>query len=243
MRKVWRDMMKQTQKTVLAFDTAMSGLSVGVIASNGYVVSRQVDTQREQASLLIPTIQEVLEEAQIGFQDIDLLTCGKGPGSFTGLRIGLTTAKVMAQSLAVPLVGLSNLEVMAHHYQTQRPLLVVLETKRQDFYAQYFSEDFDTVRTDLCDPFSGDAQAVLACAPCDKFDIGGDCLTRFQGNMSADLSLLDEWGQPDPILMGQIALKRYESGVVSYDKRIEPLYLRGADISKPKTTQRKLAQQ
>ena len=234
-------MSKKQQKTVLAFDTAMSGLSVGLIASNGYVVSRQVETQREQASLLIPTIQEVLEEAQIEFKDIDLLTCGKGPGSFTGLRIGLTTAKVMAVSLGIPLIALSNLEIMARHYDTDKSLLIMLETKRQDFYAQYFSGCFDTVRTALCEPFSGEANAILKDAPCSDFDIGGDCLTRFQGSVSEDLSYLEEWVQPDPILMAQMALEKYDTQGES-EEELKPLYLRGADISKPKNPPRKLAQ-
>ncbi len=229
-------MNKNQQKTVLAFDTAMSGLSVGLIASNGYVVSRQVETQREQASLLIPTIQEVIEEAEISFKDIDLLACGKGPGSFTGLRIGLTTAKVMAMSLGVPLFGLSNLEIMAHHYVTQKSLLVVLETKRQDFYAQYF----DTARTAISDPFSGGADAILARAPCDAFDVGGDCVARFQANISQDLNYLDAWVQPDPILIAQMTLTRFEKG--GAPEKVEPLYLRGADISKPKNPPRQLAQ-
>jgi len=236
-------MKDQQAKTVLAFDTAMSGISVGVIAANGHIVSRQVETQREQASLLMPLIQEILEEAQIGFNDLDLLTCGMGPGSFTGLRIGLTTAKVMAMSLDVPLIGLNNLEIMARHYETDKPLLIVLETKREDFYAQYFSghsDGFDTVRTDLTPSFSGDASTVLEVAPCQEFDVGGDCLNRFKSNASCDLSLLDEWCHPDPILMAQMAISKFESG--KYNQSIEPLYLRDADVFISKKPQRKLAQ-
>ena len=132
-------------KTILAFDTAMSGISVGVIGSNGHICSRQVQTERGQASLLIPIIDEVLKEAELSIKDVDLLACSKGPGSFTGLRIGLTMAKSLKLALNIPLIGISNLEIMAHHYQNEyEPLLVVLETKRQLFYAQYFDK-YDTV--------------------------------------------------------------------------------------------------
>lgn len=227
-------MSDETKKTVLAFDTAMGGISVGVIAANGHIVSRQVETAREQAAMLVPVIQEVLDEAQIGFKDIDLLGCGVGPGSFTGLRIGLTTARVLGLSLDIPLIGLNNLEVMAHHYQTEKPILIVLETKRKDFYFQYF----DTARTDLTPSLSGMAQDVIDAAPVGLFDVGGDCLTRFKVSVTEELSVLDEWVLPDPIIMAQMSLAKFEAGI---DKnKVEPIYLRDADVSVSKNPPRKL---
>ncbi len=225
----------KAKKTVLAFDTAMGGISVGVIASNGHIVSRQMETAREQASMLVPMIQEVLDEAQIEFKDIDLLGCSVGPGSFTGLRIGLTTARVLSLSLDVPLIGLNSLEVMAHHYVTEKPILVVLETKRKDFYFQYF----DTARTDLTPPFSGLAQEVIDAAPCDTFDIGGDCLSRFKSTIKGNFDTLQNLVQPDPIIMAQMSLARFEPGI---DKNsVDPIYLRDADVSVSKSPPRKLA--
>ena len=231
-------MNQKITKTVLAFDTAMAGIAVGVVGSNGHIVSRQVETQREQASLLIPVIQEVLEEAQLAFSDIDVIGCSVGPGSFTGLRIGLTTAKTLALSLDAPLVGLNTLEVMAHHYSESEPLLIVLETKRKDFYAQYF-DSFDTGRTALCDPFSALDDEVLNHAPVAKFNVGGDCLERFQENAPTELNLLTPWLQPDPIIMAQLAFNKFEAG--AGQARLEPIYLRDADVSMPKNLPRKLA--
>lgn len=232
-------MTNQEQMTVLSFDTAMAGISVGVIAGNGHIVSRQIETQRDQAALLVPMIEEVLAEAQIGFNDIDLIGCAKGPGSFTGLRIGLTTARVLALSLKIPLVGLSNLEVMARHYDIAKPLLVVLETKRQDFYAQYFYEDFDTVRTQMSEPFFASAETILQRAPKERFVVGGDCLERFDEAVGVPLELLDNWIQPDPIIMAQMALEKYQAGE-GLDK-VDPVYLRDADVSLPKNAPRHLA--
>ena len=82
---------------------------------------------------------------------------------------------------------------------------------------------------------------ILKDAPCSDFDIGGDCLARFQDSVSENLSYLEEWVQPDPILMAQMALEKYDTQGES-EEEVKPLYLRGADISKPKTPPRKLAQ-
>ena len=224
------------KKTVLAIDTALSGVSVGLIAANGHIVSRMVETERAQAAILVPTIQEVVSEAAIDFKDIDLIVCTKGPGSFTGLRIGLATARTMALALNKPIIGLNTLDVMARHYESAKPLLIVLETKRQDFYGCYY----DSQKNPLTDPFAVDGPSVLQCAPVDDFNVGGDCLERFKTSVSEDLNLLENMTQPDPILMAQYGWDLFQEQ--GDQGRPHPLYLRGADISSPKMPPRKLAE-
>jgi tRNA threonylcarbamoyladenosine biosynthesis protein TsaB len=223
------------KKTVLAIDTALGGVSVGIIATNGHIVSRMIETAREQAVILVPTIQEVVEEAQCKFLDVDLIACSQGPGSFTGLRIGLATARTMALALNKSLVGLNTLDVMAKHYQTAKPVLIVLETKRQDFYACYYDEE----RNPISEPIASDAQTILQHAPVVDYDVGGDCLERFKACVAKEISVLDNLTQPDPILMCQIGIEKFE--VYGADERVDPLYLRGAGVSEPKIKPRKLA--
>jgi len=245
-----------TQKTVLAIDTALNGVSVGVIASNGHVVSRQIETARGQAAILVPTIQEVIAEAKSTFKDVDLITCTKGPGSFTGLRIGLSTARTLGLALDIPVIGLNTLDVMARHYISPnpqaegrddigKPLLVVLETKRQDFYARYY----DAKGEALGESFAANADLVMNKAPKEEFVVGGDCLERFSkvtpcaqarglNTQSESFELLEEWTQLDPILVAQMGLEAYEFH--GDQGAPQPLYLRGADVSMSKKTQRVL---
>ncbi len=246
------------QQSVLAMDTSMAGVSVGVVATNGHVVSRMVETQRGQAAILVPMIQEVIAEAQITFQDLDLIACTVGPGSFTGIRIGLSTARTLGLTLDIPVVGLCTLDVMRAHYKTpcdlldrhagkpegkagglnktDKPLLIVLETKRQDFYARYY----DASGMAISEPMAADASVVLERAPKEPFLVGGDCLKRFQGCVSGDFELLDSLTQPDPILIAQMGLEQFEEE--GDQGAPQPLYLRGADVSQPKHPPRKLEQ-
>ena len=246
-------------KTVLAIDTALGGVSVGIMARHGHIVSRIVETARQQAVILAPTIQEVVAEADCDFSDIDLIVCSKGPGSFTGLRIGLATARTMALALDKPIIGLNTLDTMARHYNTPcpqagglnntgRPLLIVLETKRQDFYGCYYSE----AGAPLMAPFAADAEEILKRAPVEAFDVGGDCLERFKmslcpqagerGGTTSHITYLENLIQPDPILMAQYGLALFEGQSAEYEWGTpQPLYLRGADVSHPKNPPRKLA--
>ena len=147
-------------KTVLAIDTALSDINIGLFKADGTCFSRQHETGREQASLLIPMIQSLIEGADISFSDLEGIVCTKGPGSFTGLRIGLATARALGLALDIPVIGVSTLDFVAQHYLKrgiQDPFLVVLETKRSDFYAQLF----DQRGVALIDPIAAYAGDIL----------------------------------------------------------------------------------
>ena len=126
-------------KNILAFDTALTGCNVALVTASERRISRQVETQRDQAKLLVPMIQEVLEEGALGFDELDLIVATQGPGSFTGLRLGLATARALGVALNKPVMGINCFDFVHAHYRTagyKQALLVILETKRQDFYAQ-----------------------------------------------------------------------------------------------------------
>lgn len=227
-------MSAENTKTVLAFDTAMAGISVGVITADGNTAQRVIQTERDQASLLIPTIQEILNEVSASFKDLDLIVCTRGPGSFTGLRIGISTARMMAASLQIPVRGVCTLDLMVRHYDTVGTLLILLETKRKDFYAAYF----DTDKIQKMEPLAADAQTIISNGPSEPFMVGGDCVKRFEESVSAEFESLETIIQPDPIILAKLGLEEFErEGDTGMP---EPLYLRGADVSEPKIPPRKL---
>jgi len=218
----------ENTSNILAIDTAMGGISVGV-SIEGKFAGRQIETAREQASLLIPTINEALEELSSHYSVLDKITCTVGPGSFTGLRIGLSTAKSLALALNIPTIPISTLDLVGHHYLGDDRLLVVLETKRQDFYAQYFEDGIA-----VGDAMATSAEEILENAPFDDYKIGGDCLERFQAETATALCLLNNIIQSDPQIMINMA-QTLKHGALS------PVYLRGADVSQSKQKPRKLA--
>ncbi len=213
---------------ILAIDTALGGISVGVQV-DGQFAGRKMPMQREQAALLIPTIQEVLKELSSDFSVLDKISCTVGPGSFTGLRIGLSAARSLALALDLPTIAMSTLNLMAHHYTSSVPMLIVLETKRQDFYGQYY----DVKGQAVGEPIISNALTILDNSPFEEFKIGGDCLERFENENATALNLLDNIIQPDPEVMVAYALAQEEG-------TLNPVYLRGADVSYPKNKPRKL---
>ncbi len=137
---------------VLAFDTCFGAVSVAVRwpAASGAWLLREVYEERDtgQAERLIPLIEEVMGAAGLAFADLDRIAVTRGPGSFTGVRTGLSAARGLALAAGLPLVGATSLAVMALRANALisplRPLArlaVVVDGRRGGLYVQVFGED------------------------------------------------------------------------------------------------------
>ena len=123
---------------ILAFDTAVMGCSVAVLDTvSGQSWTDSVITERKQAEILVPMIEKIMADAGTSFSDLDRIAVTIGPGSFTGVRIGLSTARALTLASGKPLVGLSTLEVLAAPAKGEK-VLAVIDTKREDFYGEAF---------------------------------------------------------------------------------------------------------
>lgn len=207
--------------TMLAFDTALNGCRVACVAAGGVPVVRSLDTEREQSAKLVPLIQGCLMDAGIRFADIDSIVTTIGPGSFTGLRIGLATARSLALALNKPLAGITTLAAAAQ--QAMRvaggaPFAVILETKRADYYMQIFDGQ-GQARTQ---PAALDAPDIIR--QLEGHHIFGDAAARFQAQTGYDqpVHVMERLDALDLLALGRAA----QPGAP-----VEPLYLRPADVS------------
>src|ERR1700757_3769018 len=117
--------------TLLAIATATSQVGVALGGNDGPIASLHVRRGRRHAELLAPAIETITRMAAIGTQQIGRVAVDIGPGLFTGLRVGVATAKALAAALDIPIVGCSSLEVLAHpHRRQDRTVAAVLDAKR-----------------------------------------------------------------------------------------------------------------
>jgi tRNA threonylcarbamoyladenosine biosynthesis protein TsaB len=98
---------------VLAIDTALSACSVAITRGEETLVSRIEPMARGQAERLAPLVNELVSEAGVRFSQLDRIAVTRGPGAFTGLRVGLAFARGLALALDRPCIGLSTLDVLA----------------------------------------------------------------------------------------------------------------------------------
>jgi len=124
---------------VLGLDTATAHASVAVLA-DGSVRAEQGTTTRNHAATVPMLIDATLAEAGIRPRDIDLVAVAAGPGSFTGLRVGLSTAKGFAYAVGAKLVGVSTLEALAHTVDSPDAFVVVLlDARKGEVYTAQFA--------------------------------------------------------------------------------------------------------
>ena len=119
---------------ILVLDTSTSILSIALKTDEGYE-ERLIDGHFSHSEDLLPEIEALLSRACIDISDISLVIVAKGPGSFTGLRIGMASAKGIAAALSIPVVSVPTLSAIAAATSPYPgPILSVIDAKRRKFY-------------------------------------------------------------------------------------------------------------
>lgn len=124
--------------TLLAIDTAAPRLQLALLCDNGRVDTLVEDMATGQAERLFPALAELLARAGTTYADLTRIAVTTGPGSFTGLRIGLSAARGLALALNVPVLGIPSLLALSLSAGCE-PLAVLLDARRDEAYMQVFS--------------------------------------------------------------------------------------------------------
>ncbi len=121
---------------ILTFDTSLDKTYVTLSDNSVFLADEIIENHNEKyhSAFLIPTIVSILKNNKLTMQDIDVIGTNIGPGSFTGIRACVTVARVMAQQLNIPLVGVSSLEILSKINNSQNKTIVVLDARKQQFY-------------------------------------------------------------------------------------------------------------
>ena len=213
-------------KMILVIDTAMDGCGVCVYDAARDAVFDEYDGEAHgQAQIIVPLVQRVLGDAGIGFDGLsDIIVCN-GPGTFTGIRIGLSAAKAFGLAVDVPVWGITSLQALALSAGIDRDVLAIVETRRQDFYVQGF--DVDGVA--LCEAKSAMKDDVHV----DGCVLIGNAVERFDPDGAY------EDGGVRRIDVGVVA-RYFVKNPALFEGDVVPIYLRAPDVSRPKSPPRKL---
>ena len=172
---------------ILATDTSSQALCVA-IRTEGYFESRTSEGRSLQHSeKLMPTVLELCRNAGIETKDIDLFACTRGPGSFTGLRIGMAAFKGMAYAAGKPLVSVSTMEVLANCIACfDGAIVTVLDAKKQRWYLGAFEKQTSGKATRLLPDTDGtEADLAQVLAPYSRVLVTGPDAKAFAPKLEA----------------------------------------------------------
>lgn len=203
-------------KNWLAIDTSMNACGIGVKRADGHMVTRHAAMERGQAEQLMPMVMDALNQAGLDLADIDSYAVTVGPGTFTGLRVGLATIRALAQVSGKPAIGVSTFDALADSVP-MRPLCILIETKRSDYYARAYGKD-GPISEGACmsaEELRGFIQP--------NWVLAGDAVTR----AATELALPNRC-MPLVSAAMDVLIARAEK---TPETPLEPVYLRGADVS------------
>ncbi|MBT5047015.1 MAG: tRNA (adenosine(37)-N6)-threonylcarbamoyltransferase complex dimerization subunit type 1 TsaB [Rhodospirillaceae bacterium] len=227
---------------LIALDTACAACSAAVWADGTIAASRTAAMKRGHAEALLPMILDVMGASSVAFASLDMVAVTLGPGSFTGLRTGLATAKGIALAHDLPIVGVTSLEAVALAAQSvaprdvrKLPLTVVLETRRGGVYLQNFAAD----RTPLDDPCSATLEEAMTKLPKNGAVLAGDAASRIVSAMGLrvkdqKIALMETVTGPDARYVAEIAAGRWvDGGAPVAAGSLAPLYVQAPEAKRP----------
>jgi tRNA threonylcarbamoyladenosine biosynthesis protein TsaB len=218
-------------KRILAIESSGRHCSVATLcgdANGARLVGQTLLTGDERtAQVLAPTIQQLLEAAGWQPKDVELVAVTVGPGSFTGLRIGVTTAKAFAYAIGAEVVGVNTLTALAQQVPASGwPLWAVLDAQRQElFAAEFVVGEGQTIYTKRETCIVGQDTWLNELQPGDR--VVGLALERLASRLPDYVEVLPEplW-QPTAQAVGQVAWKEYLDGRRDDVWKLAPNYYR-----------------
>lgn len=201
---------------ILAIDTSAGQCAVALLGVAEPVAECR-SMERGHAEHLFPMIDTVLGRAGIGYENLDRIAVCTGPGSFTGVRIGVAAARGIALGRGIPVIGISRFEALAA--QAGGPVAVCLSGRGGTVYVQAFDSDC----APLAPPGMAEESELAAAVPsgCPRF--AGDAAHLLAG----ESALLPD-GLPDPAVIARLSDGRESNTLPA------PLYLRGAAADVPR---------
>lgn len=220
---------------ILSIDTSDQVLGIDLSRGGQSLVARVIDEPRVHASRLIPTVLEVLEEAGCAMTDLGAVGVAKGPGSYTGLRIGVSAAKGLCFGLGLPLVGVPTMDAMARALCRDAPpfqLVTCLASRKGEVYAQAWM--ISEVASSLSEPVSlplNEAPEFVRTFGVESAAVVGSGSTAFLdaclGVDDLDLRLLPEASAIAAVRgVAILAAERSMNGELDDVASFEPFYLK-----------------
>lgn len=123
---------------ILSIDTASNICAVAVLEDNKLIEEKILNDTKTHSENIMPTILEVLDKTSLSLADFDLIVCDKGPGSFTGIRIGVATVLSFRDSLKIKTIGISSLETLAYNIKTEGLICSLIDARNSNAYFGIF---------------------------------------------------------------------------------------------------------
>ena len=217
---------------VLGIDTSSNATSIAVIEDNKLICEYTVNTKTTHSQKLMPMIENMLKISEINVNDMDMISICQGPGSFTGLRIGMATAKALSHVNNLPIVGVISLELLAGNMDlSDKKICSILDAQRTQVYmGQYKFENNKLVEIKSVDVVEIDELLEELKSSNEEWILVGEAVYKYEDKIKEIQNIY----LPAPShnvnkasSLCTIAMNKYDQNIDVYDcYTINPVYIR-----------------
>jgi tRNA threonylcarbamoyladenosine biosynthesis protein TsaB len=211
---------------ILNIETATKNCSVSLAKDGNILAIKELNNGNySHAEVLHPFIVAILKEAKISSQQINAVAVSKGPGSYTGLRIGVSTAKGLCFSLDRPLISIDTLHSLSHSISIEKGVIVpMLDARRMEVYAAVFNKDHEQIR-DIKAEIINEDSFMKELANTQVYFLG-DGAQKCKEFITHTNAIFIENKFPSAKEMAQLSFDKYKKNDIEDIAYFEPFYLK-----------------
>ena len=218
---------------ILNIETATKNCSVSIAKNGETIVCKEIAEEGySHAEKLHVFIEEVIAEAKITVQDLTAIAVSQGPGSYTGLRIGVSAAKGLCFALNIPLIAVDTLQTLASQAKvSEGKIIPMLDARRMEVYSAVFNTALETERPIQAEVIDENSFAAYT----EAVYFVGDCADKCKAVLTKEnFVFLEEIKYPSAAAMSKISYDKYQKSDTVDVAYFEPYYLKDFMMTTPK---------
>jgi len=216
---------------ILNIETATKNCSVSLAKNGETILCKEIAEQGySHAEKLHLFIEEIIKETGISVNDLNGIAVSKGPGSYTGLRIGVSSAKGLCYALGIPLISVDTLQVLAKQVVIENGLIVpMLDARRMEVYSAIFDKSYSKINEVQAEILTENSYAEIT----DTIYFIGDCQEKCKTVLTAtNFHFLPEIVFPSANEMSALSFEKFINADFEDVAYFEPFYLKDFLITK-----------
>lgn len=218
---------------ILAIDTSSKICSVAILENDEVIDELNLDDGKTHSENLMPLVDEILKKNKIDIKQIEMLACCVGPGSFTGIRIGVASVKPIAEVLKIKLASVTSLETLARNVQNEDTIVSLIDARNNQVYAGIFDSNYNQKEEYIAD----DINVVIdILRKYENITVVGDGAILHKDLLSENLenTKFAEENIQSASNVGKIGYKKMQENKLLTADEIIPIYLRKSQAERLK---------
>lgn len=217
---------------ILVFDTCFNKSYIVLREDNTILSSKIINSTEDNyhSAYVIPEIRNILKDNNIQIKDLEAIGINIGPGSFTGIRAGITIARVLAQQTNLKLIGIESLMILSKLNKTEKKSLIVTDARKNKVYTALYDK-----QNTLIKPKLEDKENIIKYIDNNTYIISDKTINKYLNELNIESTIYEENDGNFGLYLSEITYNKIKENKEDFNwAKVKPLYIQQPSITKPK---------